>query len=125
MKPVTLRVLDLRRVDACTEQTREFRIRFGDKVLATVTNAVAVAHVFDWDWAAQAMLREGRYVRYMERLTTWSWTIWRESVNGAVLADEYGVAAYERHKAAAFAIEFLAQGGMIRPARRRVAEAQL
>lgn len=113
-KPITLSVRDLRRADACTDQIRSFKHIFGDKALATVTNAVAHAHIFDWDWAAQAMLTSKFYDAYYARLRAWSWDPWRVSKEPGFghLLTEDGLAANERHKAGAFAIEYLRQGGM-------------
>jgi hypothetical protein len=46
----------LRGRGACKLQVEEFERRFPDGVEVSVAAAVAVANIFDWDWAAENLL---------------------------------------------------------------------
>ena len=110
-------VYDLISVGACTGQLRAFQDRFGERVAATVTTAVAHAAFFDWDWAASAFLKGKYRDAWIVELASWSWDPWLDPENGEPTEDGY--AASSRFHAAAFAKAFLAQGGAPRSQRFR------
>jgi len=51
-------VRQLNRRGACLAQVTEFRMRFGSEVEVTLEACVAVAHDFDFEWAADELLHE-------------------------------------------------------------------
>jgi hypothetical protein len=111
MKPITISLRHLERAGACNDGRREFVRRFGERTLATVTIAVANADQFDWDWAAEYLLRASYQEDYQNRICAWSWEPWRDSLNRDQLIPGAHF-AHNRYKAATFAKLFLAQGGM-------------
>lgn len=114
---ITITARDLADHDACHEQMRQFKRRFGVKVVATVTTAVAHAEVFDWNWAAISLLQPPYQERWAEEIRSWSWAPWRDG-DGDITHE--GHKALARFQAAAFAKAFLAQGGLKRAPRKPV-----
>ena len=49
-------VEQLEKLNACTDQIALFKKHFGNSVIVTVNRAIAVASLFDWDWAADIFL---------------------------------------------------------------------
>ena len=45
---------------ACRDQVDLFANKFGDSVIVTVKRAEQVVDLFDWDWAARLLDRQGR-----------------------------------------------------------------
>jgi hypothetical protein len=113
---ITLTSADIREADPCDHGYRSFRKRFGHKVIATVSIAVAHAGEFDWYWAATAFLKADYYNRWCNLVASWSWDPWYE--DDRVLLSE-GHLAHVRYLAASFAELFLAQGGVQRERKRR------
>ena len=54
--------------DACSDQVDLFEKTFGDSVVVTISRAKKVAHLFDWDCAAQLLDAQGwaEYMRVIE-----------------------------------------------------------
>lgn len=46
----------LRQKGACADQARFFRAIFGERAEVTIESCVAMADVFDWNWAALHLL---------------------------------------------------------------------
>ncbi len=113
---IVMTIYDLVTVDACNGQVRAFNRRFGERVVATVSTAVAHADVFDWEWAAQKLLSAAHLHAYLTEVCSWPWSDWRDA-RGAITHDGYR--AHARFVAAAFAKAFLAQGGVPRSDRFR------
>ena len=103
MKPVYLKYRDLVLVDACS-QKEVFRDLFGEKVLATVTTAVAHANRFDWHWMANAFLIPEQLEKFCNGLAAD-----KLPDCGCTLCDPHQVRT--PRIAALFAKCYLAQGG--------------
>jgi len=63
----------LEELGACEKQVALFRGYFGEgDAPLTLETALGVAHVFDWDWAAENLLSEDGYEAYMKaKKTLW------------------------------------------------------
>ena len=90
---------------ACSDQVDLFEKTFGDSVVVTVKRAEKVAHLFDWEWAAQLLDAQGR-AEY-DRVEAAAWAEYKRVTAPAraeldrVIADAW--AEYKRVIAAAWA----------------------
>lgn len=69
----TVTLEQLRQKGACADQARLFRAVFGERAEVTIESCVAVADIFDWNWAALYLLsapaRAGYYSVMKPHLT--------------------------------------------------------
>jgi len=71
MSEITLEML--RAKDACKYALEEFQRRFGERVTVTEDLAASVAEVFDWNWAARALLSPAGRTKYASmRYPAWT-----------------------------------------------------
>lgn len=109
MGRVSIEYNQLKYAGACSERYL-FRQLFGSgRVNVTVTHAVICAHVFDWDWAAGALLFDHYRTQYWAEVALWEW-----SVHSTLKRQQWEIDAWFRLRAAAFAKAFLDQGGLER-----------
>jgi hypothetical protein len=95
--------------DACSDQVDLFEKTFGDSVVVTVKRAEKVAHLFDWEWAAQLLDAQGR-AEY-DRVEAAAWAEY-DRVEAPARSEyrrviEAARAEYERAKATAWATAFI------------------